>query len=210
MAKLPTLVSATIVLIFTMLIGSATAWSTPQNTVPDPKPSEETENFNPLPEDMQIAKPPGQTPELKTSRARYYPYEQQLTFRVGKSAASTGGQLDNTLIGFQYLFPKFLSPKLEAGADLHEEAEGHLHVGMRWIYHERSYFRPSAKASGDILLKSDERLATFSKIDNYFIRGTATLEYVAWNPYSIRLEYEVYLGMKDQLFAVSIGVSRGW
>lgn len=210
MAKQLTLVQPTIVLIFLLLISSATAWASPLDTVPDAKTSEETEIFTPLPEDMQIAKPPSKTPTPKPTRTDYYPYEQQLTFRFGKAAGTDGHKLDDTLYGFQYLFPKFLSPKLEAGADLHDEAAGHVHVGMRWIYQERSYFRPSAKVSVDARLDAEERLATFSRINNYFLRGTTTLEYVAWNPYSVRLEYEVYLGLKDQLFAISVGISRGW
>ncbi len=166
---------------------------------------------NPLPDDMQITQPPilhGEPLQLKTPR--YYPYQQQLTFRFGQAGNFPKISLDDNVLGFQYMFPKFLSPRLEAGADLHDEGVGHVHIGTRWFYNERGYFRPSAKISLDAKLDAKENLATFASIQNYYLRTTGTLEYVVWNPYSVRLETEFFFGSKNSLFELSLGISRGW
>lgn len=208
MAKLPTVVSATIVLIFQTL----NVWASPIDEYPKtPIPSEEeVATPAPLSEDMQIAQPRQSDDPLPPPKLEYYPYKQQLTVRYGQTSDLTDIDFDDNLIGFQYLFPKFLSPKLEAGADLHERGKGHIHAGMRWIYSERNYFRPSVKLSGDILLDSKQKMATFTHLVNYYLRGTGTVEYVFSNPYSVRLESEVYLGTENHILAMSLGLSRGW
>ena len=114
------------------------------------------------------------------------------------------------LAPFQYLFPKFLSPKLEAGADLHKDGRGHLHAGLRWIYNERSYFRPSLKAAVDHFADSAEGIATLAHIDNWYVRGGATLEQVVWNPYSLRLETELAINLRHTELITTLGLSRGW
>jgi hypothetical protein len=130
--------------------------------------------------------------------------------RGGKDAKVPKLKWDNDVIGFQYLFPKFLAPKLEAGADLVEGGNGHLHVGWRHIYFERSYFRPGYKLSLDHFAESKEGLATLTKINNYFARVTGTLEYVVWNPYSVRLEAEIFWNLSTTRSMVTVGLSRGW
>jgi hypothetical protein len=214
MAKLPTLVSvtlvsATIVLMLTAL-HSPSSLASPDNQFPENNQTDPVETPQPLSEDMQIADPPGTTPKLGPSNLHYYPYEQQLTFRYGRAGNLSDRKLEDNLIGFQYLFPKFLSPKLEAGADLQDGGEGHVHVGLRWYWNEKGYFRPSGKVSGDVLMISKENLATFAHIGNYYVRASGTLEYVVWNPYSVRLENEIYLGTKNRLINLTLGISRGW
>jgi hypothetical protein len=99
---------------------------------------------------------------------------------------------------------------LEAGADLHKNGRGHFHVGVRWYWFERSYFRPSLKASLDHFMDSSEGLATLARRKDWFARGSATLEYVVWNPYSVRFENELLINFDSVDYVVTLGVSRGW
>jgi hypothetical protein len=206
MSKLLIFVSATIVLIFM----HGPSFASPTNDVPEP-PHETDEWPTPKPsEDLTISTPPRLEGIPEKPDAEYYAYQQQLTFRYGLATDLGKMSFNDNVIGFQYLFPKFLSPKLEAGADLHNDGIGHIHVGMRWIYQERSYFRPSVKVGLDHKASSQEGLATLTHRDNYYLRGTMALEYVVWNPYSLRLEHEFLLGFRDTSMEITLGLSRGW
>lgn len=206
MSKLLLFVSATIVLIF--IYGPS--FASPLDEVPE-GPVEKEQWPNSLPgEDMAISKAPPSTGVLAPVNAHYYSYQQQLTIRYGLAGDFPKINLNDNVMGFQYLFPKFLSPKLEAGADLHDDGVGHIHAGARWIYMERSYFRPSAKVGLDHLVDSKEGLATLTHLDNYYLRTTATLEWVVWNPYSVRFENEFLFSSKKSLLELTLGLSRGW
>lgn len=206
MSKLGIIVSATIVLIF---FNSAT-FAAPPTIVPDVQ-----EEASPWPEgkpdeNLSITEPPEIQGPVPPADAHYYPYRQALTFRAGLASDFPKASFNDSVMGFQYLFPKFLSPKLEAGADLHQDSVGHLHVGLRWIAWEREYFRPSGKISLDHLADADERLATVTRIDNYYVRLSGTLEYVVWNPYSLRLEHELLVNLDRCWQVITLGISRGW
>lgn len=209
MSKLAIFVSATIVLIFSYgpLVQAAPQEIMPEETSLHPVEGSES---RPIDENMSMveAKPVQTKPDIQPPP--YYPYRQQLTLRIGKASRVGKIDFDDDILGFQYLFPKFLSPKLEAGADLHKNGKGHIHVGLRWIFFERDYFRPSYKISLDHKVDSDERLASFAEIDNYYARLTGTLEYVIWNPTSIRLEAEQLSNFRYSEWILSIGLSRGW
>ena len=209
MSKLTIFVSATIVLIF----ANPSSFASPELAAPDsPETQSPWPNGKPS-EDLAISQPPEARTDLEAPEPKYYPYQQQLTFRYGKSGdfgKFDVNKMTDNIIGFQYLFPKFLAPKLEAGADLHTAGRGHIHAGWRWIWWERNYFRPSLKASLDHNVNSKEQLATFGHLENYYVRGTVTLEYVVWNPYSVRLEGEGLVGLKNNLFEATLGLSRGW
>jgi len=207
MSKLSILVSPTIVLILTFHPYMA---ASPQNQFPPDSPAQDSESSQPLSDDMQISRPPPVGAPLPTSTARYYPYHQQLTLRYGRASDFPKLRFNDNVTGFQYQFPKFLSPRLEAGADLHDDGDGHVHAGVRWIHNERGYWRPSLKAAADVLIKSQDGLATFVQSDNYYLRTNATLEYVIWNPYSLRLENEWLFGFKNCIYSVTLGLSRGW
>jgi len=206
MSKLTIFVSATIVLIFVSLTSEAK----PLRTFPEEKAPQEAQPSNSLDENMSLVEPAPVTGRPRTPRPSYYPYRQQLTFRAGQTSELSPFKLEDFVLGFQYLFPKFLSPKLEAGADLHKGSKGHLHAGLRWIYFERGLFRPSYKLSLDHLADADDRLATLTQINNYYARLTGTLEYVFWNPLSLRLEPELIVNFKETQWIVTLGLSRGW
>jgi hypothetical protein len=209
MSKLMIFVSATIVLILL----TRPTWASPQNEAPPDSPTTEESTGTaaaPLPADMQVSKPPVLRAPPPPGDAHYYPYQQQLTFRYGRGGDFPKIRLNDNVTGFQYMFPKFLSPKLEAGADLHDDGNGHVHLGARWIHNERGYFRPSLKAAGDILIKGSENMATFAKIDNYFLRTSAALEQTVWNPYSLRFETELLFGSKNTILELTLGFSCGW
>ena len=206
MSKLPIFVSATIVLFFAGL----PTWANPQNVVPEVTTPKDAQESGSIDENLVLSEPQPITGTPHAPAPEYYPYRQQLTFRAGKVAAPSMKKLDDLVLGFQYLFPKFLSPKLEAGADLHPDGKGHIHAGVRWIYHERSYFRPSVKAAFDHFVDADEKLATLTQLEHYIARLGATLEYVVWNPFSIRLEAELLINHEDNQLIYTVGLSRGW
>lgn len=206
MSKLAIFVSATIVLIF----HNPAAIAAPENVVPEVRPAPETAVDAPIDENMSLVEPEPVTTHPKFTPPAYYPYRQQLTFRAGASTAIPKIDVDDIVLGFQYLFPKFLSPKLEAGADLQKNGRGHLHAGFRWIFFERSYFRPSYKIAIDHFADSKEGLATLAEMENYYARIGATLEYVVWNPYSLRLEAELVGNFRYSELVPTLGLSRGW
>lgn len=206
MSKLLIFVSATIVLIF----ASPTLLASPPKTAPESEaPASQWPQGKPD-ENLSITEPPDPNAPVPAAEARYYPYRQALTFRGGYASDFPKTNFDEIVLGFLYMFPKFLSPKLEAGADLLEESRGHLHVGLRWIAWEKSYFRPSGKLSLDHLAEAEERLATLTRVDNYYVRVSGTLEYTVWNPYSLRLEHEVLVNLDRTWQIMTLGVSRGW
>ncbi len=208
MSKLTIFVSATIVLIF----ANPQSFASPQMDAPDSPETESPWPSGKPPDDLAISKPKSINHSVEPPSAMYYPYQQQLTFRFGKSQelGKTSAEKNDNIIGFQYLFPKFLSPKIEFAADLHTAGRGHVFVGKRWIWWERSYFRPSLKASIDHHVNSSEKLATLGQIENWYARATVTLEYVVWNPYSLRLEFDGLAGTKSTFAEVTLGLSRGW
>ena len=206
MSKLKLFVSAYVA----MLILSRQVVASPQDQAPE-GPQEKTQWSKTVPgDDLSISQPPPLAAPPPPPEPKYYPYQQQLTFRMGFNGVFPADHFENRVIGFQYLFPKFLAPKLEAGADLQNGGNGHIYAGMRWIWWERSYFRPSLKLSGDHLVTSSEGLSTFTHYENYYLRGTATLEYVVWNPYSVRVEVELLAGFQNMLSEFTVGLSRGW
>ncbi len=208
MSKPAIFVSGTIVLIF--LTQGALASPQSDSSLSTPPGAESMAPSAPPDENLSISEAPHVDGVPPVSPPRYYPYRQALTFRGGLASDFPKTTFDDNVLGFQYLFPKFLSPKIEAGADLHKEGNGHIHFGVRWIYSERSYFRPSGKISLDHMVESKENLATFAKPENYYARFSGTLEYVVYNPLSLRLEPELLLGFKDSILVVTLGLSHGW
>lgn len=208
MAKLTIFVSATIVAIFIQ----AAAIAAPQSDVPESKESGVVpEETRPPDENMVIspAPKPSRT-ALEPESPRYYAYQQALSFRGGLASDFPKLNFEDSVTGFAYLFPKFLSPKLEAGADLHENGRGHVHVGARWIYFERSYFRPSAKLALDHFVDAKYGLGTLARKEDWFARGGGSLEYTVWNPYSIKLDAEMIINFDETKLLLALGISRGW
>ncbi len=199
-------VSATIVVILLGPYVQASP-STDVRTIEASEPEAETRTLD---DNMAVSEPPALHAKPPPADARYYPYQQALTFRTGYESDLPKMGVEDWVLGFQYMFPKFLSPKLEAGADLHREGRGHLHLGVRWIYFEKTYFRPSLKLAFDHFADSAEGLATLSEVENYYVRGGGTLEYVAWNPYSVRLDSEILVNFNKTRLLLLLGLSRGW
>lgn len=209
MSKLTVFVSATIVLI--LLQPKSHAAPTPE--VPEsPKAEEQWGDGKSADENMAVTPAaPVQITQPKSNSLRYYTARQAVTVRAGFALNLSNSDEDTeTLLGVQYLMPKFLSPRLEIGADLHSDDSGHIHAGLRKVFSERSYFRPSLKAGLDVLLKGEEQLASTGNINNYYVRTAATLEQVVWYPNSIRLETEILFGLKRLHSITTLGFSRAW
>ena len=210
---MPKLTALNLIFIFVVTSGalsSRQSFASPQSDVPE-SPSQE-ENWPQLPpdENLSIATPPPPIDPPPPPDARYYAYPQAFTLRAGLGSDLSPISFHDNILGFEYLFPKFLSPKLEAGVDLHDDGNGHIHAGARWFWHERSYFRPSVKLAADHFVVSAESLGTLTHIDNYFVRASGALEYVIWNPYSLRVEHELLFNHKTQTMEFTLGLSRGW
>lgn len=206
MAKPAIFVSATIVAIFLGLNVEAS----PTTELKQLEPAESQGEVKALDDNMAVSEAPTIKAKPEPTDSRYYPYQQALTFRSGYESDFPKLGVEDWALGFQYMFPKFLSPKLEAGADLHKEGRGHLHVGVRWIYFEKTYFRPSWKLAFDHHIDSKDGIAALAEFKNYYVRGGGTLEYVAWNPYSIRLDNEVLVNFDKFRWLIFLGISRGW
>jgi hypothetical protein len=206
MSKVWILVSGIII-----LFSLRSARAAPQPEIPEGNDPVEVEVSHPLDENMVMAPAPQvDAKSVPVAQSRYYPYRQQMTFRAGMASDFPKINMNDSVLGFEYLFPKFLSPKLEAGADLHENGRGHIHAGARWIFNERSYWRPSLQASVDHFLDSKVGLATFARKEDWYLRGGITAEYVVWNPYSLRLEQEMLVNFDNVTIVTTLGVSRGW
>ncbi len=205
MSKLGIFVSGTIVLFLAHV-----TWASPSHEVPSTAGDEVQWPTGQSGDTMSVAEPPPVKFTAKPIDPGFYPYRQALTVRAGQGSKFPKIEPNELVLGFQYLFPKFLSPKLEAGADVHEDGKGHIHAGVRWYWWEKNYFRPSYKLSVDHLVDAKENLATFAEIKNYYIRGSGTLEYVFKNPWSIRLEPELLFNFNNQRLVLTLGVSRGW
>jgi hypothetical protein len=209
MSKLAVFVSATIVLIFT----GARALGAPVPEVPDAPKSEETWGSEKQSDENMALTPAPKAPLTPPARSdlRYYTARQALTVRGGFDMdLSNSDDGSETVFGVQYLLPRFLSPRLEVGADLQSNADGHIHAGYRKVFSERSYFRPSLKIGADVLLDSRDQLASFGDINNYYARTSGTLEYVVWNPYSVRLEEELLFGLKHIHTITTLGLTYGF
>ncbi len=208
MSKLRIFVSATIVLFYGF---SYNLEASPSKEVSDETPYQAPQIPMPIDDSLAISRPTQPSSKSKSSLdPDYYPFKQQFTLRIGRAAEISNLGFDDMVLGFQYLFPKFLSPKIEAGADLREQGRGHLHLGLRTIFNERSYFRPSFKLGLDHQVKASDGLGSLTHYENYFVRLSGTLEYVAFNPYSLRLEAESLAGFKKTTLMLSLGLSRGW
>lgn len=203
MAKLSLFVSANFALFFICQL----SFANPQTAVPD-APREESTSPQKSIDDMSIGEPLPLAPPVPPPESHYYSYPQAFTFNLGTTNPIR--PLTLSVVGFEYMFPKFLSPKLEAGAELHNDGTGQISAGARWFWHERSYFRPSLKAGLDILIDPVDGLANLASIDNFYLQMAATLEYVIWNPYSLRLEPQFFLGLNYTFMEVTLGISRGW
>lgn len=188
---------------------SATREMPPDSPGTDKGPGPERQGPEPL-ENLSLSEPPNEMPRPEPQSAAYYPYRQVMTFRLGLASDFPKLGFTDKVLGFSYIFPKFLSPKLEAAVDLHESGRGHVNFGVRWIYFERSYFRPSVKISIDHFFDGKYGLGTLARKEDWYARGSGTIEYVVWNPYSVRIEAEMLLNFDHTAMVATLGVSRGW
>jgi len=207
MAKLVSLVCATIV-----GFSYFSAYASPDTYAPAPAnpPKPPNQDSAATLENLSVATPPPTNGPAEPEPARYYHYRHAVTLRGGMITDLNPVEFDEGVFGAQYMFPKFLSPKLEVGVDVREDGRGHVYGGWRWIFLEKSYFRPSFKLSLDHKFVSEDGFATLSEIDNWNLRQTGTIEFVVWNPYSLRIEAEIFFNFAKTQGMASLGVSRGF
>lgn len=208
--------SKSVFLVIALVLNSISVSASPIREAPPPATQEsEPETGRRLDPNMSVAAPtPDPDSDFSESEGPvdpgYYAYQQALTFRLGLASATDAFDPSQFIIGFQYLLPKFLSPKFEIGADAVDQGRGHVFGGVRWIGNERGFFRPSAKLSVDHLFEGSKGLSTLAHHENYFVRASATLEWVVAPPTSLRLELEGLANVDTSLVVLTIGATRNW
>lgn len=201
------------VFLFTALVlNSASLWASPTHEIPPAaKQQSEPETGKRLDSDMIIAPAPEpDLSEVEPEDSGYYSYQQALTFRLGLATDTDAFNPSQLVMGFQYLLPKFLSPKFEIGADAIDRGRGRVFGGLRWIGNERGFFRPSVKLSLDHLFEGSKGLSTLAHHENYFARASATLEWMVSAPVSLRLELEGLANVDTSSVVLTVGASRNW
>ncbi len=173
----------------------------------------QTQAFDFDKQNIDVTQPPAT--EVRVVKEFYYPYTQSISPRLGttinihKIGEGFTKSFDY-LLGFNYMFPRSVSPQLEVTADLLSNSEGHIIGAKRWIINERNSFRPFYKLGAGVSVKGSEGLATFAGINNYFGFGGFGLEDYYKKPMSIRLELELKAGVKIMIFSVVFGYSWAW
>lgn len=207
-------VTTLVVVAFVIWSGAATAKvHTHSPDQPPPKSSEEDQNKIDLEEqNLTIVQPPPANPEVTADlkNAYYYPYQQSLTPRVGFVLRSEEDDRISMLYGLQYMLRRFVSPRLEMGIDYLSSADLHVNAGIRYIFYEKSFFRPYYKFGLTHQADPSDLLATFLDSDNYYLRSSFGMEDVIVLPRSVRFEAEFAIGLKDWFLAFSGGYSWAW
>jgi hypothetical protein len=206
MSKSPWIVSAT----FVWFLLAQAAFASPSSKWPEASPEPAKEAVpKALDENMILSAPPALKENPEPPSAPYYPYLQALTVRSGNVSDFPKLGFGEGFIGAQYLYPRFLSPKLEIGADLHPDGRGHIHAGLRTIYFERSLLRPSVKLGVDHFLDSKNGIASLGDTKAWFVRGSAIVERVLLGPVSLRLDAELLANFRTIKMEFSLGLSYG-
>ncbi len=178
--------------------------SSPVTPTGPTEPSRELEEYN------LIATPPAQPLPPEASRTYIYPYRQALTPRIGLVTSTDDDEPDTSLLGILYLWPRYLPPQAEIGADFVNKRGGHINFSVRDIFFERGYFRPFWLWGITHEVVPEDRLATFVNIENYYFRVALGMEEVIVLPQSFRLELELLAGTRKQMAIVSAGCSWGF
>lgn len=146
----------------------------------------------------------------EASRTYVYPYRQQLVPRVGYVRSNDDDDPHTYMFGISYLWPRYVSPQAEIGADLVNKYGGHINFGIKHIVFERGFFRPFWLWGITHEAVPEDRLATFVNLENYYLRIAVGFEDVIKLPKSVRLEAEALAGTDKQMFKVCLGYSWGF
>ena len=159
-------------------------------------------------QNLMLSPPP--TPHVVPPRARYYPYRQSLGFHLGAFSSNDGAHPWTWLIGINYLWPRFLSPQVELGADVVANFGGHLNFVIRHILRQRNYVRPYYSWGITHEVTASEGLASFSNYKNYYLRLAIGAEIVRKLPRSARFELGGIAGAKKYGSYFTFGWAWGW
>lgn len=149
--------------------------------------------------------------DSENTQTSYYPYLQSMSPMIGvlfNANDITDGNA--VLYRVVYLVPKVHSPQLEVGVDLVSDSTGFFHFAYRWISAERSPFRPYFKIGASHNLIPNEKLASFTNTNNYFVLSGIGLEDLLSPPMSVRFEAHLLIGIKSISIGLSFGYSWGW
>jgi hypothetical protein len=142
----------------------------------------------------------------------YYPYQQSMAPRLGVliDPDLLRDRDLPLLVGITYMLPKRRAPRWEIGFDVVVDDGAHFSIGQRHIWGEPHSFRSYVKISALLAANAEEKLATITDIDNYFLKLSVGLEDVIKMPMSVRLETELVAGLERQYLIFSFGYSWGW
>lgn len=176
----------------------------PASTPPPAKPATELDEYNLMP-----TPPPEPLPE-EAAKTYVYPYRQQLTPRAGYVGSNDDDDPYTYMFGILYLWPRYVSPQAEFGADLVNKYGGHLNFAVRTTFYERGYFRPFWLWGLTHEAVPEDKLATFVNLENYYLRIGIGFEDVIKLPKSVRLEIEGLAGTEKQMYKICLGYSWGF
>lgn len=174
------------------------------------KPHYEKQDTKPLME-VDMARPDHLKPV--ETEGYFYPYSSALSVNLGTSAALVSGSFTPEfypLINGTFLWPSLKNMHFETGIDVVVGQDGHFYTGLRYIFGSTDQFRPFWSLAPGVQWKPDEKLATFLRLRNYYVRGSAGFESSFWDQYSVRVE--LFLGVDlggDAHGGIFSGISYG-
>ncbi|MGE0762726.1 MAG: hypothetical protein AB7N80_05560 [Bdellovibrionales bacterium] len=175
-------------------------------TPPPPAPGDGRE----LDEYNLLSTPPALPLPPEARETHYYPFRQALSPRLGAVITNDEDHQFEYLLGISYLWPRYRQPQAELGVDLLSGLGGHLNFGVRHIFFERNYFRPYFLWGLTHEVVPEDRLATITNIDNYYLRIAVGMEDTLELPKSVRLELEGQLGIDKYLLLLCLGYTWGF
>lgn len=198
------------------LVVSCSAVASPHSNAPESDTETATEQDSKPVETLEeqgfiVTQPPSQETQ-KQETVYYYPYRQSMAPRFGLFIDPDELKDEGLeyFLGITYLQPRLRQPQLEYSADMVSNSTGLISAAFRWTLYATNSFRPFFKAGLTHHWISEERLASLSNFENYYVRGSAGLEDLLKAPVSVRLEFELLVGTEGFLSLLSLGYSWGW
>ncbi len=179
-------------------------------------PSEKTEviDNNAKPEDMKglsIGQPPNKKNEaIYIQPDRPFPYNEGLGGYLGVAIDKEDDDFKFPIVlGFfyrKYLFRKY---EVEFSAALQDNSKGTLSADYMY-YINRSLLRVYAKLGASVFVIGEEKLATFSNIDNFRANFAIGMEDLLAAPLSFKIESGARVGLGGVNGYLIIGYSWAW
>jgi hypothetical protein len=110
-------------------------------------------------------------------------------------------------IGVAYVLPRIFYPKWEIGADAVARSGGLIHLARKFMWFERTSYRPFLLLGPTLKLNPNQRLATLVDLNNYQLRLSLGFEDALNSRRSARFEVQLLAGAKEQTLSLLFGHS---